>query len=496
VNQIKNHGYSSSPRRVGKPGWVFYASTLINHNQTWWPHYPALAAYVTRMNYLMQSGQYVADVALYHNLPDARAHFDDPKPDWLEDYAWRHPERDPGLDSAAGIAMRLKDCAESLQQAGYGFDVINDDALLNQMKLSQGLLSGQGMSYRALVFYNSVSVPVPTLLRARDFARAGGAVIAVGRLPEEGAGLVRMAEQRQEIKSLSKEIWGDGNGVFLKNLKDLPTWLDQHLGPDFRMKIGTNEFGYIHRRSNKRDVYFVANGTGREVSAELHFRVTGKKLDRWNPMDGRVTGVRNFRTEGSVTTMPVTLGPWQSAAFVFASEVSNSSQEILRSQTSTTVYPVRGPWQVNFPQPLNQSFQWTNLRDWIASSETKDFSGMAEYRTGVNLPANFNSTLPARIDLGEVKESAEVVVNGKSIGIAFMAPYQVEVTDLLKPGENQLEIRVANLWNNHVLAMPKNPSTVPAPGYGITDVLYGPSERKPLSSGLLGPVQIVQEVDR
>ena len=95
------------------PGWVFYASTLINHNQTWWPHYPALAAYVTRMNYLMQSGQYVADVALYHNLPDARAHFDDTKPEWLEDFAWRHPERDPGLDSAAGIAMRLKDCADS-----------------------------------------------------------------------------------------------------------------------------------------------------------------------------------------------------------------------------------------------------------------------------------------------------------------------------------------------------------------------------------------------
>jgi hypothetical protein len=121
---------------------------------------------------------------------------------------------------------------------------------------------------------------------------------------------------------------------------------------------------------------------------------------------------------------------------------------------------------------------------------------MAEYRTGIHLPANFNSSLPTRIDLGEVKESAEVVVNGKSIGIAFMPPYQIQVRGLLRPGENQLEIRVANLWNNHLLAMPKNPSTVPAPGYGITDVLYGPRDRKPLASGLLGPVQIFQEVSR
>lgn len=213
-------------------------------------------------------------------------------------------------------------------------------------------------------------------------------------------------------------------------------------------------------------------------------------------MDGRVTGVRNFRTEGAVTAIPVTLGPWQSTAFVFAPGVSNPSKEISSRQISTTVYPVSGPWRVNFPEPLNQSFQWTNLRDWIASSETKDFSGIATYRVGVNLPGNFSASLPARIDLGDVKESAEVFVNGKSIGIVFMAPYQVQVTALLKPGENQLEIRVANLWSNHVLAMPKNPSTTPAPGYGITDVLYGSSERKPLSSGLLGPVQIVQEVSR
>ncbi len=74
----------------------------------------------------------------------------------------------------------------------------------------------------------------------------------------------------------------------------------------------------------------MANGAGREVSTELRFRVTGKKLERWNPMDGRVTGVRNFRTEGSVTTIPVTLGPWQSTTFVFAPEVSNPSQEISR----------------------------------------------------------------------------------------------------------------------------------------------------------------------
>jgi hypothetical protein len=63
-------------------------------------------------------------------------------------------------------------------------------------------------------------------------------------------------------------------------------------------------------------------------------------------------------------------------------------------------------------------------------------------------------------------------------------------------GYQQSMAEAANLWNNYVLALPKSPSSVPTPGYGITDVLYGPRERMPLSSGLLGPVQIVQEVHK
>lgn len=112
----------------------------------------------------------------------------------------------------------------------------------------------------------------------------------------------------------------------------------------------------------------MANGAGHEVSVELAFRVVGKTPERWNPMDGRVTGVRNFRTEVAVTTIPVTLGPWQSTAFVFSEEGSKPSQEISDPRVSTAVYSVTGPWQVSFPEPLNQSFQWTNLPDLVCIS--------------------------------------------------------------------------------------------------------------------------------
>jgi len=99
---------------------------------------------------------------------------------------------------------------------------------------------------------------------------------------------------------------------------------------------------------------------------------------------------------------------------------------------------------------------------------------------------------PAVIDLGDVRDSAEVFINGRPAGVAFMRPYHVRTGGLFKPGNNTIEIRVSNLWNNAVMAMPRTVTRVPGPGYGIADVLYGPRERRLAPSGLLGPVRILR----
>jgi len=499
INHIKNHGYSSSPRCLSKPGWVFYASALINHNQTWWPHYPALATYVARMNYLMQSARYVADIVLYDNLHDARAHYDEPAAaqSLTEQDAWHHHDRDPGLDSAAAVARRLQPCADRVQSAGYGFDVINDDALLRHTEILPGVLRGREASYRVLLFYNTESVPPAVLERAREFARAGGRVVAVGRLPGAGVGLVNMASQRHEIARLVEEIWQKGPGIFLNSLGDLQSWLDRELAPDFRVRGGDGEISFIHRRAAGRDIYFLANSSARQITTELTLRVSGKNVERWEPMNGSVHVMDEYRPQGPVTVIPITVGPWESTVLVFAGSGSKRADAVQaktqRLARQPAVYPVEGVWEVSFGEPLNQTFRWQGLRDWLNLAETKDFSGMATYRIALTLASDFDRSRPTLIELGDVKESADVKVNGKCAGIAFLPPYRVQVTGLLEPGRNQLEIRVANLWSNYILSLPKSPSRIPASGYGLTDVLYGPSERPPLSSGLLGPVRVVQE---
>jgi hypothetical protein len=492
VTQIKAQGFSSSPRAVGTPGWAFYASTFLSQNQTWWPHFGKLTAYISRLTYLMQSAHYVADVALYDDLPDAAAHYEEPKQNWVKDNVWRRRERDPGMDSAAMIAQHLKPCADRLQNAGYGFDIINDDALSNQMTLgSDGLLEGHDMKYRALVFYNSTSVPLETLKRAETFSRAGGLVIAVGHMPRIGVGLMSYQEKQNEVSATIDRIWKTGAGRFARDLDELQSILDRAFGPDFRVTGGDSGIGFIHRRLGDQDLYLVANGTANQSRSQLTFRTSANVIERWNPMDGSVVAIHDAQRNATSSTVTVNFNPWESTVFVFGPNPTIGATEI-PPKFMAAEFKVEGPWNVSFPAPVAKDYLWPQLRDWINIDDTRYFSGIATYRCEVRLPLSLSASIPIEVDLGEVRDSAEVFVNGKSAGIAIMTPYRVETRGLFHKGHNVIEIRVANLWNNYIMSLPKTTSKVPGPGYGLSEVLYGPDDRKLRPSGLLGPVKIRQ----
>jgi hypothetical protein len=484
VNRIKAHGYSSSPPAAGKPGWVYYASTLVNHNQTWWPHFPKLAKYISRVSYLMQSGQYQADVLLYHDLPDARAHYNRPRPEWQKDYVWRHRERDPGLDSAAMIAEWIKQSADALQRAGYGFDVVNDDALLNQMQIKGGFFEAHGIRYKALVFHEAESIPLATLQRAEEFAKAGGLVIAVGRIPVQGVGLVEQRDKKAEVKALIDRIWKTGSGRFARDSDELKTVLDQRIQPDF---LVDPKVGAIHRRDGQRDIYFLANNSTHAIGTTVSLRVQSAIVEKWYAMTGKIVRARNVRIVNGRTLVPVTLGPKESVALITSS--GSAAKEESTPVTFKNEVPLDGLWTLEVPNlpPQNRP-----LGDWSAEQATSGFSGIATYRKEFDLPSGWQVGKPILLSLGQLHSSAEVFCNGKSAGILIQGPWQAELSDCVKAGRNTLEIRVANLWNNHVMDMPYSRSKLPAPGYGLTEALYGPRQRQRLPSGLLGPVSIKQ----
>jgi hypothetical protein len=128
------------------------------------------------------------------------------------------------------------------------------------------------------------------------------------------------------------------------------------------------------------------------------------------------------------------------------------------------------------------------------------FSGIATYETEFELPDHLNNRfISAYIDLGKLRELAEVYVNGESVGITWFAPYHLEISKKIQPGTNRLKIEVANTWANRLVGDAKIPEEERITKSNVTRLPNAwwvplkdiPNEEVDLmESGLLGPVTI------
>jgi len=139
------------------------------------------------------------------------------------------------------------------------------------------------------------------------------------------------------------------------------------------------------------------------------------------------------------------------------------------------------------------------LTSWTASSDpgVKYFSGTATYSKELRAPAVwFHPAQRIFLVLDQVRDLAEVDVNGKSLGMVWAPPYRVDVTSALKPGVNRIEIRVTNEWTNRIVGDrlgPPEKRVLPDAGPALRGggAFFGP--REPAESGLLGSVKLLVE---
>jgi hypothetical protein len=164
----------------------------------------------------------------------------------------------------------------------------------------------------------------------------------------------------------------------------------------------------------------------------------------------------------------------------------------LPKAVETRLVNVDGPWKVGF-QPGRGAPASVTLDDLVSWTDSQDkgvkyFSGVGSYTKTIQAPGDwFMSGKELWIDLGDVKNLAEVTVNGKSLGIVWHAPYRVDVTGALKPGANQMTIKVTNAWVNRLIGDQQADATTK---YTFADVKPYKANSPLLPSGLLGPVQL------
>jgi (4-O-methyl)-D-glucuronate---lignin esterase len=498
VNRIMFHSSAQQPLDT-KPGNTM-VGTHFNRNITWAEEAKPFVSYLSRIQFMLSQGRYVADFAylLDEGVPSSQ-------PFW-----------------GAGL--------QPAPPEGYDYDTINADVLLNHATVSTDgrLVLSDGMSYRILVLPQSDSMRPELLRKIRDLV-AGGLTV-VGPKPTHSPSLEGYPNADAEVQAVADEIWGDldgkqrnrrfyGKGLVVWGLPleqvvaepdpqlinpitdELPQQfaaasLDLPKDAEFAGPLDAS-IVWIHRRTRDADYYFVANRRDAAQDIEARFRVAGKEAELWHPDTGEVEPA-SYAIENNRTTVPLHLEPRESVFVVFQHPTTNLSRTLppVRCKTIATV---TGAWDVSFPPHWGapDKIQLDRLESWTANSDAgvKYFSGTATYTKTVQAQSSwFAPGARLWLDLGAVGDIAEVIVNGKSLGELWKPPYRIDVTDALKPGANQLEIKVTNEWNNRIagdrLVAPDKRvlSSGGGRGFGFG---FGRRGGGLAPSGLLGPVTVV-----
>ncbi len=255
---------------------------------------------------------------------------------------------------------------------------------------------------------------------------------------------------------------------------------------------------YTHRRTKDRDIYFVANRSDKSVETAASFRVTTGVPELWNPINGEIRALSQFTRASGKTEIPLRLEPYESCFIVFPASpkaaVTSPTQTSQNFPTSAVLQTLETSWEVSFDPTMGApaKVRFETLEDWTRRPEPglKYYSGMATYRSSFNVDAAAISSAGSRLllELGKVEVMARVRVNGTDCGVVWTAPWQVDISRAVKPGDNKLEIEVANLWPNRMIG------DAAFPNQKFTQTTYRPYKATDalLPSGLLGPVSVLR----
>jgi hypothetical protein len=472
VNRIAIHTSTASRPKDGKPGYEYGAGTHFNPNVTWWEKSGAFFDYVARCQYLLRLGRFVADVLFYNG---------DVAPNLV---AQKHI--DPGLGR------------------GYDYDVCNEEVLLTRVSTKYGrIVLPNGMNYAVLVLPDNTRMPLKVLRKISELVKAGATVI--GPAPVEDSGLVNYPHCDAEIKILAKQLWrnidgknikqnhyGAGRIIFGDTIRKV--LMDKNIQPDFEYTGGEDVWlDFIHRSTPESEIYFVTNRHGKAVRSDCTFRVAAHAPEIWNAVTAKIDNKVNYKVVNGRIVIGMDFEAFQSFFIVFP---KNSG---LTTPLACTNFPelklvqeLTGTWDVAFDTKWGGpgSVEFHGLQNWSKSADDriKHFSGKAIYTK--NIDWNIDSKKPVYLDLGLVKNIADVWLNGKHLGIVWTAPWRIDISPAIKQGRNLLKIEVINLWPNRLIG---DAALLPEKKLTNTNIAFKP-DAPLLPSGLLGPVTILVEV--
>ncbi len=482
INRLFYHVYCLNPNPLLRPGMTLDGIGLFfQKGNTWFDESSEFTKYLTRCQYLLQMGHPVVDIAVYTGQEMPRRSF---QPDRLVEmlpgiYGPERvaSERERLANKGVPVTVRpvgVKFGANTLISEnwinplhGYQYDSFNEDAL-SRCKVDNGRIT-MDSNDGAAPYYSILILPTSHLM------------------DPDGLPLSEKAKTRiEELKS---------QGVMVISDSQLP-WIE----PDFKgvgLKRDVNYLpegiAYCHRSSSLAEIYFLSNQTDSLMRLKPEFRDSkGREPELWDPQYGTI---RKMGEE-------IILQPQGSVFLVFPVNPTSSeylSPSFVNEASPEKLVTVDTPWTLHF-QDTNIKLDTDSLMDWSKNEDPRIryYSGRVTYTTSFNLDSllTLNNVEMDSIYsnlylvLNDVKNLATVTLNGQKCGIAWTTPYEVEISEAVRLGENQLVLEVVNTWSNAIQGHDEGKD--PFPNIW-TNARYRKSSDELLPAGLFGPVEIVHK---
>ena len=464
INATLLHLYIQQPddRTPGINAWF---GNEFNRNNTWFSQLDVFLDYLKRCNYMLQQGRYVADVAYFI-----------------------------GEDTPKMTGVRNPEIPR-----GYSYDYVNAEVLMSAKAVNGKLVLASGMEYSVLVLPKIETMRPELLAKIRELVKEG--IVLQGPAPLRSPSLQNYPEADYQVREMAEEMWQRktyafaekvkyGKGMIYPNASIEQIMADYGIQPDFTVSDPMLPVLFIHLTTPEGEIYFVSNQSNETISFDANFRIKGKQPELWNPLTSEVRILPEQKQLTGATSIPMVMSPFESSFVIFRHPI----QEVKTNKNypdAVCVASVKGPWTIEFEENRGGSKEpvvTDVLFDWMESEnpQIKYFSGNAVYKTSFEI--NRIPETPVYIDLGKVMVMAKIRVNGVDAGGVWTTPYQINITDYLKEGVNELEIEVVNCWRNRMigeLSMPQSERFT----YHSAANIKADSEMQ--SSGLLGPVQVI-----
>jgi hypothetical protein len=518
VNQTVFHGfaYADAPGATwpGFAAWSPYEETEIGYSEAWgprqptWRHMPDIAAYVSRLQWAMRTGNAQYDLVFFRQ----------------KGYTATGIGADWGTDD--GIPV------------GWTYTFATSPVLgLPGVTVKDGVLAPDGPALTAMVltpdFFDSSTseIDLPGARLLLDFAKAGLPTVVYGDWSDAVSTGLAPAEVNDEVAAVITELLALDSVVNVTVEGDIGDALAQ-LGVTPRVSYASSVgLKTLHRVDGQTDVYLVANAQHDSkivltpVDQVAWFTAQARdavpyQLDLWT---GEISRIAQFIRQGTQVGVQVTLNPGESTVVLLAApgwagergaiQVTQTTADavfiddgqvvvrasaggeytatladgsVLRAVVGAVPAPVTleswtlaaEDWQpgATATETLKPVVRLTldTLSAWSAIPELANSSGVGHYQTTVTLPPTWNRGLGATLSLGTVNDTFRVRVNGQLVPPAGILASAIDLGGLLRAGQNTIEVEVATTLLNRLRV--------------VTPAVYGPA--KPQAYGLLGPVEL------